>query len=120
LPRKRRLPDPDEIIETEGGAPKRPPRHTKDQLAHEKLWAGAADEPTMEPPRWFNAMVAKRYSLEEIAETLVDRARKGTTSPTEALAIANEIGRDPEGGALIHKHLTQSLLEDLVRNAREA
>jgi hypothetical protein len=62
-------------------------------------------------------MITKKSDPQAIIDALAKRLRTGTTSPLEALAIANEVGRDSTAGAIIHKAFAQSLLEDVVRGA---
>jgi hypothetical protein len=99
---------------SEVGRPTPAPRYTKRATEAQEMWAGPIDR-QLAPPRWLRGLIAKNSPPDEILTTLVQRLRKGTTSARDALDIANEFGRRPDGGALISKHLTQKLVDEISK-----
>lgn len=68
-----------------------------------------------ELPNWIRAMVEKKVSVEELAQTLHDRLHRAPSEENQqmALLLANEIARMKGGSEALQKHITEELLQRL-------
>jgi hypothetical protein len=62
-------------------------------------------------PRWLLAHIERGATSEEIAQAMRDRLVRAPSEANQklALAVANEIARDPKGGPIVRRHLTRDV-----------
>jgi nitric oxide reductase activation protein len=66
-------------------------------------------------PNWLRAMIEKKASVEELAQTLHDRLQRAPSEENQELALimANEIARMDGGSEVLSKHSTPELFARL-------
>jgi hypothetical protein len=66
-------------------------------------------------PKWVLALIEKKVSVEDFAQTVHDRTLRAPSEDNQRLALllANEIARLPDGPEILDRYLTPELLVGL-------
>ncbi len=71
--------------------------------------------PPFRAPSWVLDMVRSKAGSAQIAATLLERLVRGQSDLHEAQRILSDIGRRPDGGAILKKFVTQENITLLSR-----
>jgi hypothetical protein len=104
-------------METAAGSAE-PPVQLSQAFLDRQVVAAGPDLEVYRPRRWLKALIVKKATPQEVLDKLTMRFMKGLADLHEARAVLNEIGRMPDGGKLLRRHITKELLDRLKSRRR--
>jgi hypothetical protein len=75
------------------------------------------ESPRISPPNWLRKALVEKQSHDEVLKLLSHRleGRVSEQRLQESLAVINEIARLSDGTKIVHRHLTQNLVDKLIQ-----